>query len=203
MQRPRPRRSIAIRRAKQDDIAAMSRMLAEAYHDDPTQRWLFPDDSKRMEQCTRFFEALSGMPMGQQAWTTAGMVGGAVWFEPGAWPIGAVAAARQAPVLLKILGRRAPLALAGLAAVERNHPKEPAHWYLANIGTHPEHRRRGHRHETAGRHPGPRRSRWDRGISRGAKRRCRRFLRCVWLRCQRGGPDSPRAAAISDVARAG
>jgi ribosomal protein S18 acetylase RimI-like enzyme len=121
----------------------MSRMLAEAFYDDPAQRWLFPDDSKRLDQATRFFETVSGMPMGQQAWTTAGVAAGAVWFEPGSWPIGAVAAARQAPLLLKVLGRRAPLVLAGLASVERSHPRAPSHWYLANIGTHPGHRRKG------------------------------------------------------------
>ena len=93
-------------------------MLATAFMDDPAQRWLFPDDRRRLEQGSRLFEILSGIEMGQQAWIAGGVKGGAVWFEPGAWPIGAVAAARRAPVLIKLLGRRAPVAMVGLAQVE-------------------------------------------------------------------------------------
>jgi GNAT superfamily N-acetyltransferase len=131
-----------MRRATARDIPRLSAALASAFFDDPAQRWLFPDDGKRLEQGTRLFEILSGMEMGQQAWVGGAMEGGAVWFPPGAWPIGAAAAARRAPLLLRLLGRRAPFALMGLARVESKHPGEP-HWYLANIGTRPESRRRG------------------------------------------------------------
>ena len=133
----------SIRRARRNDIGKMSRMLAEAFVDDPAQRWLFPDDKRRVEHGTRLFEILSGMPMGQQAWTTTGVLGGAVWFEPGAWPISAVEAARRAPQMLALLGRRAPLVLTGLAVTERSHPRGRDHWYLANVGTHPAHRGKG------------------------------------------------------------
>jgi ribosomal protein S18 acetylase RimI-like enzyme len=117
-------------------------MLARAFYDDPPQRWLFPDDHKRIDRGTQLFELLSGIEMGQQAWIAGDMLGGAVWFEPGGWPIGAVAAARRAPLLLKLMGRRAPIAMVGLAQVEGKHPSEP-HWYLPNIGVAPEHRGQG------------------------------------------------------------
>jgi ribosomal protein S18 acetylase RimI-like enzyme len=40
------------------------------------------------------------------------------------------------------IGPRMPRALRGLGLMERSHPREP-HWYLAFVGTDPDHRGRG------------------------------------------------------------
>lgn len=134
----------AVRPATRNDLGPLAAALGRAFVDDPVQRWIFPDDRRREAACTRLFEALLRvvhLPHGT-TWTTMTVAGGAVWGPPDHWKTGLRAIARLAPSAVPVLGRRLPLVLRGLTAVEDRHPKEP-HWYLAILGTVPQCRGRG------------------------------------------------------------
>ena len=75
--------------------------------------------------------------------TTAGgpAQGAAIWMAPGQWKIGGLELLGQLPMLFR-LGGDTPRALGLLSKVEKVHPTEP-HWYLAILGTAPEHQGKG------------------------------------------------------------
>lgn len=50
---------------------------------------------------------------------------------------------RPRPMLAPRLLARLPLALHGLTALEREHPRTPPHWYLSILGTDPDAQGRG------------------------------------------------------------
>ncbi|MBX3286394.1 MAG: GNAT family N-acetyltransferase [Actinobacteria bacterium] len=44
---------------------------------------------------------------------------------------------------IRLFGRGTVRALRFLLAMEREHPRRPEHWYLAVLGTHPDHQGKG------------------------------------------------------------
>ena len=127
-----------IRRATQGDVAAMVDAMAHAFYDDPVFEWLFPDDSKRLEQSRRYFSGRTRILMRDgEVYTVDGAPAAAMWARPDGWRDPAIDALRQFVTLVPALGRRIPQSLAGLREIEERHPSAP-HWYLAVLGTRPE-----------------------------------------------------------------
>lgn len=70
----------------------------------------------------------------------------AVWLPPGAYPLSPRRMLRFAPLVGSVLRRFPSRAVRGtqaLAAMERHHPSDPPHWYLAVIAVDPPHHGRG------------------------------------------------------------
>jgi hypothetical protein len=115
--------------------------LARAFFDDPATKWYFPDDSRRLRQLERTWAFI-----GERDWfkhdvtyTTDGGIGAAVWIPPDHWRIGIPDQLRMTPGLISRIGLRDfPRALRGFNLMESNHPHEPPHYYLPQIGVVPE-----------------------------------------------------------------
>jgi GNAT superfamily N-acetyltransferase len=92
----------------------------------------------------RFFLAMARMLVEQEeVWTLPGYEGAAIWAPPGDWHI----SIRDALPLARLLAYpsilwRLPLVGYGLGRVELHHPRKP-HFYLADLGTDPDHRGKG------------------------------------------------------------
>ncbi len=126
-----------------DQVGEAGQVLARAFHDDPFEMWILPDDSKRapvlawasevwVRYCCKY----------GQVYTTAGKVEGvAAWLPPGKFP--------ASRVRLMVMGMvLAPLKLgfAGFSRfmssanyMEQLHERDvpPRHWYLPTLGVDP------------------------------------------------------------------
>ena len=132
------------RQATAADLDALSTALAHAFHDDPIMEYLYRDPwPQRERKMARFFHLTAARDLDHgEVWTTPGLEGGAIWSAPDQWRLGPRELLGMLPATVSSFGRRLPRALRTLAAIEKVHPREP-HWYLAVLGTHPDHQGRG------------------------------------------------------------
>jgi GNAT superfamily N-acetyltransferase len=129
-----------IRKATIGDVPQLADAIARAFQDDPGWSHLLPDPADRTERLRLFFETeLRGLalPLGL-VWTTEEVVGGAVWAPPEAWRVPVTTTARELPPMVRVFGRRLPLALRSRLRMDGRHPRKPPHWYLAFMGVAPE-----------------------------------------------------------------
>lgn len=137
MTTPRTPVATTISVATLGDTAVLATVLASAFFDDPVGAWLAPDAATRRDRLTRFFEVELDsftLPHGEVMHISGR--GGALWLPPGRWQVPPLLVVRMLPRLGRVFGRRTALMLRGLAALERDHPREP-HWYLPFIGVEP------------------------------------------------------------------
>jgi GNAT superfamily N-acetyltransferase len=134
-----------VRRATAADVPALAGMLARAFMDDPVAEWAFPAGGPRGRALERFQELrLRQLLREEEVWTSAEHTSAALWAPPGRWRT----TLAEDAVFLRCfahprLAYRAPLALAGWLGLERGHPHEPEHYYLAVLGTDPAHQGQG------------------------------------------------------------
>jgi GNAT superfamily N-acetyltransferase len=131
-----PATEVAVRKASRYDTLVLSRVLADAFYDDPAGRWFFPRAHTRRRQLERFFSLVMLERTAlehDEVWTTDGVAGAAIWMPPGSMQTTALDEARLMPALLRAGGRDIVRALRGMGAMEAVHPTEP-HWYLPQIG---------------------------------------------------------------------
>jgi GNAT superfamily N-acetyltransferase len=130
----------AIRKASHDDVPQLADALARAFESDPGFSHLLPEPEGRADRLRLFFktelEAI-GIPSGL-AWTTEELIGGAIWLPPDAWRVPISTTMRETGPMLRVFGRRLPLALRSRLRMERKHPRRPSHTYLAVMGVAPE-----------------------------------------------------------------
>lgn len=132
-----------VRQAGPADIAPLSVSLARAFHDDPVTTFIFPKARYEERLADYFTTHLSKIALRHGVtYTTDGHWGGAIWLPPGAWELTPVDMVRTLPGTVRALGARLPSALRQLLFIERRHPRAP-HYYLATLGTHPDHQGRG------------------------------------------------------------
>lgn len=132
------------RHALREDCAAIGRSLAGAFADDPIWRWLIPDNARWEARSANFFTAEAGNHIrGGHVYTDAQCRGVAEWAPPGHPNPSVSDLIREAIPSLRLFGTAIPKALSFLARVEKAHPRRPDHWYLAMLGTHPDHQGRG------------------------------------------------------------
>jgi len=131
-----------VRAGTASDIQSITAALVKAFHDDPVMTHIFRKG--RPKKSAAFFVSDSKRSLTKGAlYTTAGgpPQGGAIWMAPGRWKIGGLELLGQLPMLFRV-GADTPRSLALLSQVEKAHPEEP-HWYLAVLGTAPEHQGKG------------------------------------------------------------
>ena len=134
-----------VRTATDDDVDALAASMARAFADDPVMRYVFGDRTGVERRLTTFFaiDARRHLGAGHALYTNDDRSAAAFWAPPGEWRTPMAHVLRTAPTMLRLMGRRIVPALAGLQQVERRHPSEP-HWYLAALGTDPDHQGKGH-----------------------------------------------------------
>lgn len=136
-----------MRAASPADLSSAARVLADAFHDDPIQVWLLPDERRRRARLQRVFRAELGHfhPLGRTliAPTPEDDIGSvALWAPPGRWRTPPSAAVRLLLAYASTVGPRALAGLRLLREMDRAHPDQP-HWYLGVLGTDPAHQGRG------------------------------------------------------------
>jgi ribosomal protein S18 acetylase RimI-like enzyme len=114
-------------------------MLSRAFFDDPVAMWACRHDRLRPAMLERFHAVRLRQLVGEdEVWTVPGSASAALWAPPGRWrttPREDIALTRS--LLHPRLIARMPTVVRGLLGLERNHPREPPHWYLALLGTDP------------------------------------------------------------------
>lgn len=122
------------------DVPALVRTLTRAFAEDPVASWSCPPAALRPRVLETFYRIrLHQMLDEQEVWTTEGCASAALWARPAQWRTSAredLALGRC--MLHPRLLARLPLVAAGLLGVERRHPHQPAHWYLAVLATDPQ-----------------------------------------------------------------
>ena len=123
----------------------LGRSLARAFEDDPIFEWMVPADTeRRLDKLADFFadSVRTYQRRGKTVLTEPTLAAAALWAPPGQWKTKPADIARATPLAIRVFGRRLPLALQALTAIEKRHPTEP-HWYLGVLGTEPEHQGKG------------------------------------------------------------
>lgn len=126
------------------DVDPLSRVLAEAFYDDPWARWIFPEQGRRRKGgLRRYFAAQLGATLAAGV-TRCTLDGAAVagWHSV---PIPGGKVPRIKPVLQVIpaLGLNMTRAILLNRAVHRGQPPG-LYMYLSFLGTEPQHQRHGH-----------------------------------------------------------
>ena len=132
------------RHATRADAARLGRALAEAFRTDPVWRWIAPDRARWDAHAQASFTAdvRSALQKGH-VYTTDDRAGAAMWSPPGVGRGIDLAKLRSGLAVARLLGpRRLAPGLRILQAMEKAHPRRE-HWYLAMLGTHPDHQGRG------------------------------------------------------------
>jgi GNAT superfamily N-acetyltransferase len=124
--------------ATRADIGPLSRTLARAFDDDPVTAWFYRREGSRARYLERFFAwQLARLLPQEQVQTTGDRAGAALWALPDRWRESAMDGLRLLGAVGPALLPHMPLALAGVARIERRHPEE-RHMYLAVLGTEPD-----------------------------------------------------------------
>ena len=134
-----------IRKIAGDDVPPVARALARAFEDDPVMSWVFRDDAQRLRRLERAFGLFLRriwLPEGE-CYTTDRLIGAALWLPPGKWHLGVLAQLRLLPAMISVTGSNLPRLFSVLNLIEKKHPKQPGHYYLAVLGVEPEHQGRG------------------------------------------------------------
>lgn len=136
----------AARAAIGTEADAIAHALAAAFEDDPVWRWLIRSDRRWRQGAPRVFRhpAAEYLRAGS-AWVAGGptdTVGAAaLWGPPGHEP----SRLREVLALPRIVGAFGRQTVGGFqmeGAMRRARPRTP-HWYLALLGTRPDHQGRG------------------------------------------------------------
>jgi ribosomal protein S18 acetylase RimI-like enzyme len=135
----------APRLATSVDAPVVTRILVEAFRDDPMWGpWAFPDPATRRQHRETVFRLLvAGALRYTHVWLTAAETATAVWIPPGGTEMSAEQEARVDDLLRESLGDRAAAVLHAFEQFETARPAEP-HFYLTLLGTDPNHA--GERH---------------------------------------------------------
>jgi GNAT superfamily N-acetyltransferase len=133
-----------VRRARREDVPALSLALARAFADDPVASYIFPGATWRQRCLPSFFKVQMayGYLHRGEVYTNRERNAVAMWIPPVAPP----------PRLLDRLAHLSiiPLALNRMVAarelarlLESHHPRRP-HYYLGTLGTDPAAQNKGH-----------------------------------------------------------
>jgi GNAT superfamily N-acetyltransferase len=137
--------SPTVRLATEADVPALARMLARAFYDDPVASWAWRPDELRMKALERFQATRIRQLLGEEGvWTNDELTSAALWATPGKWRASMRETAQMVPCFMRPrLLARLPLVGLGWMDLERKHPADPQHWYLAVLGTDPDEQGRG------------------------------------------------------------
>jgi len=129
------------------DVTQLARLFAESLFDDPLQRWLFPDEARRLTTSERMFRRLLKFKIKQDLVRVIRadanqVVSAAVWTPP--HPPAPTHWERYCDSLFMrwTYGRRVHEIRRGSAALAARHPPQP-YWYLQALMTAPNERGKG------------------------------------------------------------
>ncbi|HEV7459144.1 MAG TPA: GNAT family N-acetyltransferase [Solirubrobacteraceae bacterium] len=122
------------------DLDGLTTTVSAAFFDDPLWSWAFPDRS-RLAPWWRFLIASAlRYPC---VWVAGPIAAASVWIPPGGTELTKEEEDRVEPLMVELVGSRAPAVMDLLGRFDASHPRDEPHYYLSLLGTHPEHRGRG------------------------------------------------------------
>jgi ribosomal protein S18 acetylase RimI-like enzyme len=129
--------------ANEADLPAIGEALALAFEHDPLWGWAFEDTSRerKLESLRKVFGFFAGAAL-DFGWVrvTDGVEAVALWIPPGSPEMTPADEERLPRVIAEACEPAAAARVKELlGAFERNHPHEPAHFYLSLLATHPDH----------------------------------------------------------------
>jgi ribosomal protein S18 acetylase RimI-like enzyme len=133
----------------EENLVAAADSLARAFHNDPLQSYVLPDETeRRMRSPAHFAVGLRyGMLFGEVLTTEGKPLGAAVWLPPDGWEITPERAAEAGfDDLPNVLGEEATNRFFSvLGSLDPYHHRDvpPAHWYVMIVGVSPEARGQG------------------------------------------------------------
>jgi ribosomal protein S18 acetylase RimI-like enzyme len=134
----------SVRKARADEIAPLSQVLARAFEDDPVSAWVFPNSADRLRRMELMYR-LMAVPdaLGEdECYTTGDYAGVALWAPAGKAKPGLAESLRLIPTVARVCGRHTPRAVRVLSFMESKFPEEP-HAHLMFLGTEPERQGQG------------------------------------------------------------
>lgn len=134
-----------VRQASYADAAAITRILAAGFYDDPPLKWIMPNNAERSRLSPAFFQPFVDLALTDgKVFVTDDVTGTALWLH-----VDVTAAAEDDPTAL----RDRVVAGIGTENAKRffvldelfttHHPGHESHEYLMFVGTVPEHQNRG------------------------------------------------------------
>ena len=133
------------RPATSTDASLVTRVLVDAFHQDPMWgAWAFPDAATRRQNRQLVFRLLvEGALRYRGVWLTADETATAVWVPPGGTELSSQAEEQIDALLRESLGPRSEVVLRAFDRFAEAQPSEPHH-HLTLFGTDPAHQGRGH-----------------------------------------------------------
>lgn len=143
--RPRPD-GADIRKMTPAEVKPAAITLARAFYADPHFSWIIRDDSQRMRRLERAFATFVSRIWlrPDQIHVHDRLIGAAVWLPPDTWHISLLRQLLVFPPTVRALGGASWRLLRALTYIERTHPHQPPHWYLAAVGVVPAWQGRGY-----------------------------------------------------------
>ena len=134
-----------VRLATPHDIDAIARSLSRAFEEDPVWTFLLPDPTSRLTRLFRYFVTAMRLQHMTHAtsYTDSALTGAALWDPPGHWRMTPSQFIRGGAGFIGCFGGGTLKAIRTLSVVEKRHPSHPGHYYLAILGTDPDHQGKG------------------------------------------------------------
>ncbi len=134
-----------VRPATPADLPAIGRTLAAAFDGDPVWNHLASPKADWSRRASAWFEAEARTQLKGHGEVLVDdeVRGAAIWVEPGHWKGTLFEGLALAAPSVRLFRTRLARAVASLSLMERKHPKDPDHWYLAILGTDPAHQGSG------------------------------------------------------------
>jgi GNAT superfamily N-acetyltransferase len=133
--------SSEIRTAGPEDLDGLTALLTQAFRHDPLWRWAFPDDDEALATWWRFF--VGSALRYPCTWVAGDFAAAAVWIPPDGVELTDDEEQRLEPLLVELVGPRAPQVMQLLERFEASHPRDTPHYYLSLLGTADRHRGQG------------------------------------------------------------
>jgi ribosomal protein S18 acetylase RimI-like enzyme len=135
------RGAMDIRIATEADLDGLTATLTAAFETDPLWgTWAFPDPDD-LAVWWRFY--IGSALRYSRVWVRGDYAAASVWIPPGGTELTEEGEERVKPLLEQLVGPRASVVMGLVERFEASHPREPPHYYLTLLGTHPEYRGRG------------------------------------------------------------
>jgi GNAT superfamily N-acetyltransferase len=137
--------SLGPRVASPQDSGEVVSILVDAFYDDPTWSWAFPDPSLRSAQHRQLWGMfVDGAMRFPWVWLTPGNTATSVWIPPNETEFSDEQQAALEPAIVEMLGVKASRVLHMLEMFDQAHPRGVPHFFLSLLATSREHRGHGY-----------------------------------------------------------
>jgi GNAT superfamily N-acetyltransferase len=123
------------------DLDGLTATLTAAFESDPLWgRWAFPNPRDLAVWWRFYIRSALRYPC---VWVTGDYAAVSIWIPPKGTELTEEEEERLEPLLDQLVGPRASDVMELVGRFDASHPREPPHYYLALLGTHPDYRGRG------------------------------------------------------------